>query len=43
VEARARRILQEVHTLASSYGWHEAEILALGDTRRAMYLQMVQA
>lgn len=43
VEARARRILQEVHALASNYGWHEAEILALSDTRRAMYLQMVQA
>ena len=43
MEARARRILQEVHTLALSYGWHEAEILALSDTRRAMYLQMVQA
>lgn len=42
-EARARRILEEVHTLASNYGWHEAEILALSDTRRAMYLQMVQA
>jgi hypothetical protein len=43
VEARARRILQEVHVLASNYGWHESEILALSDTRRAMYLQMVQA
>jgi hypothetical protein len=43
VEARARRILQEVHALALNYGWHESEILALSDTRRAMYLQMVQA
>lgn len=43
VEARARRILQEVHMLALNYGWHEAEILALSDARRAMYLQMVQA
>ena len=29
VESRARRVLWEVHTLASAYGWSEAETLAL--------------
>jgi hypothetical protein len=43
VEARARRILWEVHTLARAYGWYEAETLALSPARRAMYLQMVNA
>ena len=33
----------EVHTLATAYGWSEAETLALGDARRAMYLEMVSA
>lgn len=43
VEARARRILWEVHTLAHAYGWSESETLALSPARRAMYLQMVHA
>jgi hypothetical protein len=43
VESRARRVLWEVHTLASAYGWTESETLALGDARRAMYLEIVQA
>jgi hypothetical protein len=41
VESRARRVLWELHTLASAYGWSESESLALSDTRRAMYLEMV--
>jgi hypothetical protein len=43
VETRARRIFLEVHTLASAYGWTEAEILSLQASRRATYLAMVQA
>lgn len=42
-EARAKRLLSAVHTLASAYGWSEAEVFALSDTRRAFYLEMVQA
>jgi hypothetical protein len=34
-------VLWELHTLASAYGWSESESLALSDTRRAMYLEMV--
>jgi hypothetical protein len=43
VEARARRILWEVHALARAYGWSEAQTLGLSPARRAMYLQMVHA
>lgn len=41
IEIRARRLLWEVHSLASAYGWSEAETLALTQPRRAMYLEMV--
>jgi hypothetical protein len=37
----AIRILHEVHILASAYGWHESEILALHPHRRQLYLEMV--
>lgn len=43
LEARARRLLWEVHSLASAYGWSESETLALSTARRAMYLEMVRA
>jgi len=38
-----RRLLVEVHALASAYGWSEQEILSLSDARRRLYLEMVQA
>jgi hypothetical protein len=37
----ANRILREVHLLASTYGWSEADILALTPTRRQWYLALV--
>lgn len=40
IESWARRILLDVHTLASAYGWSEADILALSPTRRRLYLEM---
>jgi hypothetical protein len=43
IETRAKRLLLEIHALASSYGWAESDILAMSDVRRATYLQMVQA
>jgi hypothetical protein len=43
IESRAKRLLLEIHTLASAYGWAEAAILAMSDVRRATYLQMVTA
>ena len=42
IEARAKRLLMEVHTLAAAYGWTEKETLALSEPRRARYLEMVR-
>ena len=41
LSAWVERILGEVHVLASAYGWSEAEVLAVGPTRREYYLQAV--
>src|SRR5436305_910057 len=43
VHAWAIRTLQDVHILASSYGWREAEILALSQVRRQFYLELAQS
>jgi hypothetical protein len=43
IESRAHRLLWEVHTLASAYGWSETETLSLGAVRRAGYMRMVRA
>jgi len=40
IRARARRLLQEIDVLARTYGWREADILALSDARRSLYVQM---
>jgi hypothetical protein len=40
IEAKAPRLLLEVHDLASAYGWAEAEILALAPWRRSFYRAM---
>jgi hypothetical protein len=41
VDAWARRLLTDVHVLASAYGWTESEVLAVGSARRQFYLQAV--
>ncbi len=41
IDAWARRLLYQVHKLASAYGWHERDILALSPRRRQLYLEMV--
>lgn len=43
IDAWARRLLREVHVLASAYGWTEHDILALSPTRRRFYLEMTGA
>jgi len=43
IDAWARRLLREVHVLASAYGWTEMDILPLSPTRRQIYLAMAQA
>jgi len=42
VNARARRVLLEVHSLASAYGWSESEILAMSAARRQAYREMIE-
>jgi len=42
IEARAKKLVFEIHALASAYGWSEREILSLSEQRRALYLAMVQ-
>jgi len=39
LDATARRLLGEVHTLARFYGWSETEILGLSSVRRSYYLE----
>jgi hypothetical protein len=42
IEGRAKRLLFEVHALASAYGWTEQAVLSLSNQRRAAYLEMVR-
>lgn len=42
VARRARDLLWEVHTLASTYHWPEGAILAMSRERRATYLDLVR-
>jgi predicted RNA-binding Zn-ribbon protein involved in translation (DUF1610 family) len=37
----AKRLLREVHALASVYGWRESDILAMSALRRQVYLELV--
>jgi hypothetical protein len=39
IQARAQRLLGEVHSLARAYGWSEAEILGMSVVRRRFYLE----
>jgi uncharacterized protein YbaR (Trm112 family) len=41
IHAWAQRILTEVHLLAKTYGWHEADILNMSPTRRQLYLEQI--
>jgi hypothetical protein len=41
IESLAGRLLRDVHTLASAYGWHENDILALSPVRRQFYLALI--
>jgi hypothetical protein len=41
LDSWARRLLWEVHLLASAYGWREPDTLALSPRRRRLYVQMV--
>lgn len=43
IEDQACRVVAEVHTLASAYGWSEESILGMTPWRRRMYLERVEA
>jgi hypothetical protein len=43
IVAHGKRLLREVHALASAYGWSEEQVLSLGAVRREFYLEMVEA
>jgi hypothetical protein len=43
IDGWARRILDEVHALASAYGWSERDILAMTPARRQQYLDLLGA
>jgi hypothetical protein len=40
ISATAKRLLRDVHALASAYGWRETDILALSTVRRQTYVEM---
>lgn len=42
IETWAYRTLRQIHVLASSYGWSEADTLAVSPWRRQVYLDMVE-
>jgi hypothetical protein len=41
INAWAMRLLNDVHVLASAYGWRETDILSMSSTRRQAYLELV--
>ena len=43
INAWAARIMREVHLLAATYGWREADILAMSAWRRQRYLELIGA
>jgi hypothetical protein len=43
LHARQRMLTEEIHVLASRYGWSEAEVLAVPPQRRARYLSLIEA
>lgn len=42
IQAWVVRIIRDVHSLASAYGWSETDILSMSSIRRQMYLNMVK-
>ena len=42
LDACARRLVRDVHALASAYGWRERDVLSLSSARREAYLELVR-
>ena len=43
LRSRQRAILDDVHQLASHYGWTEVEVMAVPPARRARYIALIEA
>ena len=43
IDSWARRLLRDVHCLASTYGWSEETVLKMSSLRRDWYLDLVKA
>jgi hypothetical protein len=43
IAGAARRLMMEIHELASAYGWSEESIARMSGARRAAYLEMLNA
>jgi hypothetical protein len=43
VQSAARRLLSEIHDLASAYGWSQEDITSMSATRRRAYLELLSA
>jgi hypothetical protein len=43
IQVAARRLLAEIHRLASAYGWSEKAVVRMSAARRAAYLEMLNA
>jgi hypothetical protein len=41
LSAMARAMLEDVHLLATAYGWREADVLSISAARRAFYLSRI--
>jgi hypothetical protein len=41
IDAWAKRSLNEVHALASAYGWSQRDILSMSASRRRRYVSMI--
>ena len=42
VDDWAKRMLRDIHALASAYGWREGDILNMSTVRRQMYLDLIR-
>lgn len=42
IQLTAKRLLRDIHVLASAYGWKESDILTLSAARRRAYLELVE-
>ncbi len=43
IHVAARRLMAEIHRLASAYGWSEKAVVRMSASRRAAYLEMLNA